>query len=152
MGKKSDRRLDGPAGSGYAKAIRDWFCLQSWTLHVQDCKPEDRHDPGLEANGEVVASIEPMETRHVATLRLYPAYWKSDPSGQRHAMTHEMVHVLFAELRSAVNSFEHACDELSWRHLFRAYRMAEERTIDDVAGHLAPFLPLPATEPTAAKE
>lgn len=151
MGKKqrqrraAARRLD--TFTPYVTALRGHLCLSEWTLTIQEAEAEAEKEGrgivGADPDGVCLADIRPMETRHLATLRLYPAFFTESPEKQRHVITHELLHIRFADLQFSAQAFEHAIDELSWRHLYRAFQIALERTIDDMAAQIAPSLPLP---------
>lgn len=121
----------------YVALLQPLLGLQHWKLIVDDESPEGK---------DAAAHISCMETRHVANLSFSDDYFRSTPEQRRHYTTHELVHCLLAQLDYAAGDFEHACDELSWRHLYTTYRRQTELAVDDLAAVIAPFLPLPPGE------
>lgn len=142
----SERRLN--IWTPYVTRLRSCLCLDEWTITIHEMQTEKDGStiPGADSAGVVLADMTPMETRHKATMRLYPAFFAESAHTQRHIVTHELMHVRFADMQYAARAFEHAIDELSWRHLYRHFSIELERLIDDVTAQIAPSLPLPPTE------
>lgn len=147
MGKRIPKLREAPIAiaSRYVETLRNHLYLQHWKFHIEEVGYEDRRDPGLESSedSEALADIEPMRTRHVATLRLFPGYFRQDAEGKRHVITHELLHIKFADLQFAGRDYVGVTDLISYGHLDRAFMTALERTIDDMAVIVAPSLPLP---------
>jgi hypothetical protein len=109
----------------YVRYLGDVLHLRDWSIDVYEDAP---NDPGA------IASCEPVSGRKLAIVRLAECFLTDEPEGQRHTLTHELLHCHFGP---------------PWRMLEAhsalppAALMAMEYAIDGVADAIAPLLPLP---------
>jgi hypothetical protein len=145
--KGGKRRLD--EVTPYVATLMRAMHLDHWKIVVNEMKRGK--DADVERDGETIAVITPLETRHVATLDLYPPFFRQrTPELRRHALVHELAHLLLTDLQFAHLAGQGSVDDRDWQHLHRQFTVGLERAVDDVAAILAPFLPLPPGE--ASKE
>lgn len=129
----------------YAALLLRAMNLGHWKIVINEMKRGK--DADVERDGETIAMIAPLETRHVATLDLYPPFFRQrTPELRRHALVHELAHLLFADLQFAHLAGQDSVDDRDWQHIHRQFTVGLQRAVDDVAAVLAPFLPLPPQE------
>jgi hypothetical protein len=140
VGKGKKRRLD--AVTPYVATLLRAMNLAHWKIVINEMGQDK--DASVERDAETIAVITPLETRHVATLDLYPPFFaRPTPQLRRHTLVHELTHLLFADLQFAHLAGEDAVDSRDWIHLHRQFTVGLERAVDDVAVVLAPHMPLP---------
>jgi hypothetical protein len=111
----------------YARDLADRLGLRDWRVAVSDDPPED---PGA------TASIECVEGRRLAILRLSDRFLAGRPADQRQTVTHELIHCHLAPLDQVVMA---AGLSDPW------VRVILEYAIDGLAAAVAPMLPIPPT-------
>jgi hypothetical protein len=131
-GKKRKERL--PEAEAYLRIIQPLMGLAHWHFRVD---PEPPGDP------QCSASIHCYAMQAHAVLRFNKSYFAGPPEWRRYCMVHELAHCHLNQLAQAEEAYEHATDELSYRHLHTRWRHEEEVAVDSIARVLAPFLPLP---------
>lgn len=142
MDKGKKRRLD--TVTPYVATLLRAMNLSHWKIVINEMKRGK--DATVERDAETIAVVTPLETRHVATLDLYPPFFaQRTPQLRRHTIVHELTHLLLADLQFAHLAGEDSIDSRDWVHLHRQFTVGLERAVDDVAAVLAPFLPLPPT-------
>jgi hypothetical protein len=109
----------------YTRDLAERLGLRDWRVAVSDDPPED---PGA------TASIECVEGRRLAILRLSDQFLAGRPAAQRQTMTHELIHCHLAPLDQVMMA---AGLSDPW------VRVILEYAIDGLAAAVAPMLPLP---------
>jgi hypothetical protein len=105
--------------------------LADWTVEVQD-------DP---ADDDVVASINPVYGRKLATLYLC-ADWDERPEGeQRHTLVHELIHCHFAVPGDMVRlDLLRHLGQATYEVFWAAFRREVEFAVDGLADAFAPLI------------
>lgn len=127
----------------YARTIADLLRLQAWDIEVLDTAPEDE---------EAVLAVDPDPRRWYVPIKVKDTtFFTETPEEQRQDVTHEIVHVILAEMWIFVYAG-------SWRHQlsFREHTMVEEgfrheleKATDFLARVISPTMPLPPEWPDA---
>jgi len=111
----------------YINALAGHMRLGHWTFKISE------DSPGGESS---VAAIEPWPGRFVATLYFSERFLGNAPADQRYTTVHELCHCFMAHANALI------CNDLS-RSDERAWRLAHEYGIDQIASVIAPTMPLP---------
>lgn len=95
------------------------------------------------ADSDSWADIEAHSQANTATLRIAHGFWALGKHKQRLVLTHEVCHILTWRLDECVEKLEKPLGELAWAVFAPNYDDYAERTVEQVATVIAPFLPLP---------
>lgn len=107
----------------YVKYIKNGLGLGNWTIYIAN-KPCDK---------EYQASIAPVYGRKVATLFLCRNWPTLDMVEQKQTLIHEMLHLLFWDMQSAVDRLAGVLDESTFHVTWETYLEALEYTVDGLA-------------------
>lgn len=114
----------------YVDALAARMRLSHWTFKISEDAP----------GGELsVAAVEPWRGRHVATIYLSDRFLGASPEDQRYTIVHELAHCFFAHANAIILDDLSKADE-------RAWRLAHEYGVDQIASLIAPTMPLPDIE------
>ncbi len=112
----------------YFRALADRLALKDWRIEVTDEEPSDS-----QAN----LSVQPVEGRKWARLRLSEFWLRRPPEAQRLGAVHELIHVHHATEINLLKKWLSA-------DAFAAWLMAHEYAVDGLADAIAPLMPLPS--------
>lgn len=110
----------------FAANVGSTLGLPSWKLTILDEHP----------NEGAMASIEPIEGRWFAMLRLSPEWMELDSDKRRMAIVHEVCHLIHYDINNVIKDAAESMHGHEWQSLNRRYVRAVEYMVD----HLAHFL------------
>lgn len=102
------------------------------------------------ADADAHAQISPHDQSYDADLSLDPDFLDLPLERQRELLTHELLHLAFAHVDTAVEHLEPVIGTAAWSVFSPHYSDAFERAIDELARAIAPSLPLPVATAKAA--
>lgn len=111
----------------YVNALAARMRLGHWRIEVLDELPESE---------TALASVHPWYGRCAASIRLADNFLKDSPADQRYALVHEMVHCYLAQSNDTIRPDLAPATE-------RAWRLAHEYAVDQIAMTIAEHMPLP---------
>lgn len=119
----------------YINQIRDGMGLGRWDVYVG----AERAPKGARA------SVNPVEGRAVASIRLEKDWLDSTPEEMRNDIVHELIHLVHRDQTDLVRMV--ACEAIpkqsAYDVLWGAFRLATEVMVDHLASVIAPTMPLP---------
>lgn len=125
------------AFNAYLTDIRDRLGLSHWDVYLATDYPE-----GDEAD----ASIEPVDGRFVAPVRLRSGWFDRAPHDQRNDVVHELLHLTHRDLTDHVRLTileSGYIPDAAKASLWNPARLAAEQMVDHLAAVLAPMVPEP---------
>lgn len=119
----------------YINQLRDLMGLGRWDVYVA----AKRAPKGARA------SVDPIEGRAVAGIRLEKGWLDSTPEEMRNDIVHELIHLVHRDQTDLVRAV--ACEAIpkqaAYDVLWGAFRLATEVMVDHLAAVIAPTMPLP---------
>ena len=119
----------------YVRQIADLLELRDWRFRIQREPPED---------GDCIASLQTIDGRKVAALRVRGDFWDQSGEESRHTITHELIHCHHAAAQDIIrlDTSKHL-GQATYDVLHGAFSRQMEYAVDGLADALAPHLPLP---------
>lgn len=131
---KRRRKAAFEAAIAYFARLRPLLLLGHWRLDFPREAP---------TNADAAASVQAMERRNIATIRLGEGWYAASREAQRQYAVHELLHLHLARLDFAIGDFARVTDDQSYGIIRTAVSRHLELTVDGLADVLAPLLPLP---------
>lgn len=119
-------KKEADAVAEFAGQLLELLRLPAWTVLIMDEPCED----------DAVASIRPIEGRHVAELSLAADWMKRRNEERLYTVVHEVCHLVHARVNDAVHDAEFHMHDYEFRTFWGRYRRETEYMVD----HLAFFL------------
>lgn len=124
----------------YITEIQAAMGLAHWHIIVYD--EQHPHRP------EVVAVVDPGDGQNMGELWLNDAALTEEPEDFRNTIVHELLHLHEAHWLQAVQELSGEFGKTTWNIWVAGFRREIEYMTDALSRVIAPFLPLPPTEPS----
>jgi hypothetical protein len=120
--------------ASYVRWVADTMGFRDWLFELE-------YDPP--PNSNTMAMIQPVYGRKVATIWFQRNFAELEPEKARHAIIHELAHVLTDPITSVLeNTGPKLLGSLVWPVLWEATKERSELATDHIADILAPHLAL----------
>ena len=126
VAKSHVTRREAEAVVAYALDVARLLHLPGWRISVLEEPAED----------DALASIDTVEGRWIAQLKLCSHWMKLPADERRNTITHEVLHLLHVGVNHVLEDAQHLMHDHEWQTLNVQYHRATEYMVD----HLAAFL------------
>lgn len=119
----------------YIALLKRRMCLSDWTIEVVDEQPD---------NQEAIASVEPLDGRRVAYIRLGSDWLKRSPEKKRYTIVHELVHLHHIPATDIIRlDMLKQLSQSTYDLMWGVFKRQLEYMVDGLSDAIAPLMPLP---------